>query len=253
MQRNCITTRRRCWIQTLTSSLGVGFFLALCQCSIAYSGVLVAPAVYTASEAPSHTALLQPSIGRTFQYTVAASEFSSLTSGDEITGMAFRLNFDAALLPPATWTDFDIQLSKISTLTMSSTFDDNIGGDVVQVRAGSLSLALDPSFAGSSPNSFFDIPFDTPYPYTGDNLLVTIRFQGGAGFPLNTSSLDAIGTFVGGPSGQVATGYTAATAGTTGGSLPVTQFTFGVPEPSSVIPAAFGLVALATWRWRRKR
>jgi serine protease AprX len=164
--------------------------------------------------------------GATVQMMFAANQLSHIPVDSLINGMSWRVS--STVSGQTTWptadavfNQYDVQLSQPATTpaTMSTTFDANLGTNVVTVRSGALTIPAG-SFPGGAaaselnPFGFF-ITFDRPYRYQGGNLLLTVR-QSGAG-AAGLRFLD--GLAVGGAgygvvgAGVVVTGNPAATSG----------------------------------------
>jgi len=161
---------------------------------------------------------------RTNQYVAAESELRRLGRGSRLVGMFYR-NATGAAWPLAaeTFTKYDIQLSRALTTpgTMSSTILDNVGTDATAVRSGLLAIPAG-AFVGLGPSPrpapwTLEIPFATPYMYSGGGLMTLVRHDGttvgGSGSVAGTLTSDAaFGTRV---KGRVATGTSMAASTTT--------------------------------------
>src|SRR5262245_48565353 len=154
----------------------------------------VVPAPFETTEGASSQFSSLTSGERTLQFVYDSTQLGGLTAGTMISGLAFRL--DSAFFGwPAgsrTWSSYNIQLSKSlnDPGALSLTFANNIGGDVVIVRSGSLTLSAGSFSAGGTPNDFGPvISFTTSYLYTGGDLLITIRHTGNG---VDAGSVDAI-------------------------------------------------------------
>lgn len=179
-----------------------------------------------------------------YQVVYASSLLASVPTGSQITGIAFRLANGGASAPASglSYTSYNITLSTTSATpgSLSTTFNNNIGGDSVLVRSGALSIAANAYSGGSTPNSFGPtISFSSFYTYNGGNLLLTIRHGAGTGSSLN---LDATAN-----SGVLTQGIQATTqAATTGssGNTVVARFLYttssSAPEPGTLAFLALG-------------
>lgn len=133
---------------------------------------------------------------RTYQLIIDDSQLTAL-SGKYLTSISLRIPASAASAWPAsntTYPDYQIYLSDgVEPANRQLNFAANVVGTQTQVRSGSL---LIPSGAVTNNGSFsFDINFNTPYLYTGTNLVIEIRHTGSNG---TTTSVDAVGTGVSG-------------------------------------------------------
>ena len=111
------------------------------------------------------------------QVLVESSELPGLLPGSTITGIAFRQDQSLAGSGTTFYNTFNISMGTAATTaeTMSSTFLDNFASGI-QVKNTPLiqDLSLYPS--GGSPNGFGPIiAFDTPFTYTGGDLVVDIQ------------------------------------------------------------------------------
>lgn len=138
---------------------------------------------------------------RSYQVVIGPEELIGLAAGDTITGMTWRrpswtpyADWPAA---PAMFAAFDVSFSQSVNPpgSLSTNYLDNIGPDVVVVREGPLSFdaGVFPGGAVSPMVNDFGmvIPFDTPYVYTGGDLLITIRHTGHGG---SNGFLDTVGS-----------------------------------------------------------
>jgi hypothetical protein len=193
-----------------------------------------------------------PTNGFRGQWANLASEFSGLPEGhNTIVSMAWRPDFTVTSLNTATQ-EFKLRLSTTSAApgTLSNTFADNIGDDETLVFSGPLTFETDGS--GGPPNGPrpFDylIQFDAPFVYIpspGNNLLVDFTFdQPIVGIPFADAQETNLNQSVGAPDSS------ALTATITSSRVIATQFGF-VPEPSTFILSALGLICL--FAWRRKK
>ena len=158
----------------------------------------VIPVEYTAS--PAGATFIWFSSARTYQWLIAESELTAYV-GQDLTGIAMRLPTSATSAWPtadASYTNFDIYLSgSVDPASRSLTLALNVVGAQTQVRAGVLNIATGSYGFGGTPNPFGPtIAFDTPYPYSGGNLLIEVRQNGLSGS--NTRSLESVGTAISG-------------------------------------------------------
>jgi hypothetical protein len=179
-------------------SLGHGPRLASLLALAAFSGApLTAGEVYVPNHAPTTAgpggySTLMHTQARSYQLVVGPQELGGLPIGSRITGVTWRLS--TWIVYPdwpgagatANYANYDIFLSSSNNPpgSLSTTYTDNIGPDVVQVRGGPLSLS-DVFFPGGALTPNVNpygalIDFTTPYVYQGGNLLLTIRHTGNA-------------------------------------------------------------------------
>ncbi len=185
-----------------------------------------------------------------YQQVYASSEFSTAIL---ITGIDFRVS---GLLDGFTSTLPSIQMNLSTTRAavdgLSEVFADNVGADDTVVFAkGPLTLS---GAAGGQPGDLksFDvhIAFTTPFLYdpSSGNLLLDVRnFGGGVTAPFSTTQSETDST------SRVASFDGNADRGNTDSSGLITQFDFdpvATPEPSGVVLAALGLVAIVLFRLR---
>ncbi|MFN3756182.1 MAG: T9SS type A sorting domain-containing protein [Flavobacterium sp.] len=154
---------------------------------------------------------------RTYQQLIAASQLTDLV-GKEITSISYRIPANSTGPWPAAdfaFANFDIYLSgSVDPVNRSLTFENNVVGTQTQVRLGSLVIPAESFPSGASPNLFGpEIVFDTPWLYTGGNLLIEIRHSGFTG---TTRSLDANSTSTFGYSSLYSACWTGNYSGTSG-------------------------------------
>ena len=140
---------------------------------------------------------------RSYQLVVGPSELGDLPAGAMITGIAWRR--PTWIVYPdwpgigatATFANFDISLSTSLNPpgSLSSTYTENIGPDVVQVRDGAFSPggAFFPGGALTPAVNPFGqtLQFDQPYEYAGGDLLLTVRHTGNGS---SNGFLDTVGS-----------------------------------------------------------
>ena len=129
---------------------------------------------------------------RTYQVLIHANQLTALV-GTQLTGFSFRSTSGASATWPAadiTFANYDVYLSEsVLPANRSFTFADNVVGTQVQVRSGSLTITQN-TYPFGNPTAFGpEISFNTPYVYTGGNLLVEIRHNGFTG---TSKSVDAV-------------------------------------------------------------
>ncbi len=130
-------------------------------------------------------------------------------------------------------------------LTLSSTFANNNGPNVVTVRSGALSISAGTFPSSGSPRGFYTIGFTTPFTYTGGEVVVTMRHTSHAGssFLNDAVNVGALGNTLGNV-------FDSTTGSTNFFHFPVTRFTV-TPEPGSLVLAAIGVLAASARRRRR--
>lgn len=174
-----------------------------------------------------------------------ASAISSLSIGQTITGIAFRLDGAAVAASPAlTFADYDIFLGGASAARNGNDFSGNYNAAQprTQVRSGLLSFASGSFLAeGTSAPAPFGptITFDSPYAYTGGDLIIEIRHSGNGGPNFNVDGT-AFGTF-----GSTWNNIPSTGNGGAASSTPVTRLSVGpavVPESGTGAMIAFAVL-----------
>jgi hypothetical protein len=190
---------------------------------------------------------------RRYQLLMDEGELTSLI-GQPLTGVTFRLLPSATVPYPAadlTYSDYEIFLGGgVDPSLRSLTFADNRVGPQTQVRDGSLTIPAGSFPVGGSPQPFgADITFDTPFVYTGGDLLLELVHSTSDG---TSASNDAM-TVTGGSGYGTRFGatWTSNLASLTGsnGNFAILRFT-AVPEPAS-LGLVLGGALLLTFRARR--
>jgi hypothetical protein len=115
-----------------------------------------------------------------FQQVFSTSLLSSLSIGELITGIGFRVEANESALPAQTITSYNIGLGQSANApgNLSATFADNRGADFTTVRSGPLTINAGDFPGGTSLNDLGWISFSTPYQYEGGDLLVEISYEG---------------------------------------------------------------------------
>ena len=161
--------------------------------------LLVAPAHAGEFIVPNHAPTTAGSGGystlmhtqeRSYQLVVGPQELGGLPVGAVITGITWRRPSWIAYSDwpgagnVADFANYDIYLSTSNNPpgSLSTTYTDNIGSDVLQVRGGPLSLT-GPHFPGGALTPNVNplgvvVPFSSSYIYKGGDLLLTIRHTG---------------------------------------------------------------------------
>jgi len=170
--------------------LALGLGLIAMFSADALAGDVFVPNHAPTTAGPGGYSTLMHTQARSYQLVVGPQELGSLPLGARVTGITWRLS--TWIVHPdwpgvgntANYSNYDIYLSQSNNPpgSLSTTYTDNIGADVVQVRGGPLSLA-DAFFPGGALTPSVNpygalIQFTTPYVYQGGDLLLTIRHTG---------------------------------------------------------------------------
>jgi len=163
--------------------------LLVCLMFFAFSNFLVAQQTVVVpnsfeTQTGNYTWNIFSNKNQTCQLLIDQSQLTDLV-GQNLEGISFRLaatdNPSGATSVPwpssqTTYGNFDIYLSQsVPIANKSTTFASNIVGAQLQVRSGSLVIEEN-SYTNGSPAPFGPtITFDTPYFYSGGNLLLEIR------------------------------------------------------------------------------
>lgn len=217
-------------------------------CTSALSAAVVVPNASAATDGDTSFAGPLSRFARTYQLLIDDTQLSGIV-GQQITGVTWRLPGGTATSWPASdvnYTAFNIFLSgSVEPSARSATMANNIVGPQTQVRSGALTI---PASAfpgtGASPNAFgFVINFNSPYTYSGGNLLLELRQSAHDG---TDQSVDAVGTSTPGYGTAFSAQWDSGIDGTVGiaANAIVTQFITVVPEPTSIAMIGSALGAL---------
>jgi len=127
---------------------------------------------------------------RTYQMIIDDSQLTTLV-GKYLSSISFRLSGTATVAWPSTDTTFpsyEVFLSNgVDPANRQLNFAANVVGTQTQVRSGSMLVPSGALTVGSDPNAFtYEITFNTPYLYTGNNLVIEIRHTGSNGSSTGT-------------------------------------------------------------------
>jgi hypothetical protein len=177
--------------------------------------------------------------------------------GAQLTSIGFRLPAGAATIGvPLSFDAWGLQIgtSLNPPGSLSATFAANQGPGTTTVLSGPLVIPANSLVGGAGPNPFYDIPFTTPFLYTGGDLLFTLRHSQVMAGPVPVDANNLPNSLT----DTVGNNISTATTGTAHlFNSPVTLLDFAapttVPEPASVTLALIGagLAGLAGWRQRK--
>lgn len=227
--------------------------LAISTILPATAGTIVVPNAYTSTESPSYVNGPFSDAAITFQFQLAASQFSAVPIGSSLTAIGFRLdstNTSSGPTAATTYASYDITLSGSANAlgSLSNTFASNEGPNATSVYDSALVLEPDALVGGGSINPFYLIQFSTPYTYSGGDLVVTLSYSAPTGANVATYTVDGLTSSDG--AALLNNSFNAAT-GTGGYNFPVTEFVFtSTPEPSTLGLAGLGVIAC--WMIRRR-
>jgi len=239
-----------------TSLLTVALYFAG---AMAMAGPLtvVAPSANQSANGNTLLSMFDSDSGQTVQWAYAASQFSAIPVGTEITSIGFRLQGGGATITlPLIYMEFDIEVSTpaFAISSLSSTFASNQGADEVTVLSGPLTIPGGSFVGGPGPNPFYDITFTTPFVYPGGDLLFTIVHSSPV---ISISPLVDANTLASLPAGLTNTVFVNSATETTGTvgffNSPVTQLDFvaSVPEPATLALLGIGLAGFGYARKRK--
>ena len=141
--------------------------ICLTAATVLADQTFVVPEEYTSVEAGSSDNAPLGASEQHFQQVFNSALLTSLSVGDWIDAIAFRVDGGETALPAQTIPIYDISLSESPNApgSLSTTFADNRGADFLTVRSGPLTVNAGDFPGGSSPNNFGWIPFSIPYQY----------------------------------------------------------------------------------------
>ena len=186
-----------------------------------------------------------------YQQVFPASDFESLPEGRRlIVRFAKRPDADAVAPFTETWADVQIRMSITSAGPddLSASFDDNIQSEQTLVYDGSLVLSTSNTGPAGGPKDFDLIwELQNPFLYDRDQGNLLVEWIATSGIATSGAALNDI--FVSPITSVTNIGNPDAQSGILVGGFPM-QFTF-VPEPSTLVLAALGLVSLLAWRRKK--
>jgi len=138
---------------------------------------------------------------RTYQMLIDDTQLTPLV-GKYLNSISFRLLASASSSWPAadaTFSSYQIYLSNgVDPANRQLDFAANITGAQTMVRTGALIIPAGSLTSGGDPNAFsYNILFDTPYLYSGGNLILEIRHTGSNSSSLSTHSVTSTNTSAG--------------------------------------------------------
>lgn len=215
-------------------------------------GGVVVPNTFSGAVGPVDTFGPLGTLTAAQEFLFAASEFSTIPVGSQITSIGFRLASRAPASPaaPLIYSDYSVELSTslVPIGSLTNSFGNNYGPDLTIVRSGPMTIGTNALAGGAGPNLFFTIPFTTPYTYQGGDLLLTLVDIYTSGPALDLDAFDV------GP---------LADSAFSGGSVhlfnvPIAEFDFqasaptsSAPEPGSGVLLIGGSAALY-WLFKRR-
>ena len=138
---------------------------------------------------------------RTYQMLIDDTQLTPLI-GKYLNSISFRLLASASAPWPAadaTFSNYQIYLSNgVDPANRQLDFAANITGTQTMVRTGALVIPAGSLTSGGDPNAFsYNILFDTPYLYSGGNLIIEIRHTGSNSSSLSTHAVSSTNTSAG--------------------------------------------------------
>lgn len=166
-------------------TLLVAFTATLCSIGSVAQTHHVVPSTTKVNPATHSITAPLANTAQTYQMLIHADELSDLVN-KELTGLSWRLAASESLPWPTstiTFDNYEIYIGQAVDLSQKTLTDlnDNLLGSFTQVRSGSLTIPVDAYGSGSSISFGPTIDFNTPYLYSGGNLLIEIRHTGSNG------------------------------------------------------------------------
>jgi len=229
----------------------------------ARADLVVVPNVNATVEGDSNNAFPFNISSMRYQQVYSSSQFSSFGGPEMITQIIFRPDATTGNAFSSTLPQIQIDLSTTSATpaTLNTTFSNNVGtDDTVVFGPGPLSLSSSFTGPAAGPKNFdITINLTTPFLYdpSKGNLLMDVRnFLGGATTQFDAVSPTSAGGLVTERVWSINVTSSTGTYDATSAGL-VTEFAFSrvtaVPEPSTLVPAVWGVLLCLGYAWRRRR